>query len=302
MYELSYIKDGIRISKNIFNAFLQKKYSYIESTSFKMIFMNSKRKHIKTKAIKAACFIALIFGMTSCNEESTNTNGHEIEVDLDDTTYYDDESILDEESLSSEYGDFEVPDGYSILAEENSDLDGDGIDEKVVIFDTDRAGEMGTEREVHVYALYEDHWSLWESFIGPVLASEHGGMMGDPFEKLEVHDQRIYINHFGGSSSKWHFTHEFEFKNDNWTVAAATLVYFQNCVYSETYTYDFNERTCFYSKQLETCNEDGMVLDRTMEDSELIDMDSSTPAPEMKDFSPGGTLIDLKGEKEIYYL
>ncbi len=263
--------------------------------------MNSKRKY-KSASWKGVAYLNLLAVLLVFLSACSSPEG---EVTPDETNQaFDSATVSDQTNneVNSGMSEINVPSGYMIRAEDDGDLDGDGVSEKVVIFDTDRTGEMGIEREVRVYSQEDGFWSLWHQFIGPVLASEHGGMMGDPFEKLEVHDQRIYINHFGGSADKWHYTHEFEFNGESWQVAAATLVYFQNCAYSETYTYDFNEHTCFYSKQIEACNDDGMVVDKSMEDSEIIDIDPAMAPPTMDDFTPGGTALELDGKKDTYYL
>lgn len=44
-----------------------------------------------------------------------------------------------------------VLEGYEKLGEATGDLDNDGVDEKVVVYNTPRETDMGTEREIHIY-------------------------------------------------------------------------------------------------------------------------------------------------------
>jgi hypothetical protein len=242
--------------------------------------------------------VSLCF-MNSCSEPE-NTNGSGAEMEKADTV-----TVADNDTLNA--GGFEAtsityPEGYEVISETEGDLDGDAISEKVVVLNTDETGEMGIEREIRIYVQTDGYWSLWHQYQGAVLPSEHGGMMGDPFEKLEIHNQNIMISHFGGSSDKWSYTHEFKYNNETWELTAATLIYFRNCAYSETYTYDFEGRTCFHTKHIESCNEDGLVLDKTTEVDELLEIESSVDIPTIDDFTPGGTLLELDGESESYYL
>ena len=265
----------------------------------------NKQKKIKPRQWPSGLNRLLVIGLTglflisSCSESSSDEVTDEDGIEVDTVT-------VEEQDLSNSNTESSTaityPEDYEIIGEVEGDLDGDDIAEKIVVFNTDETGEMGIEREIRIYVQTDGFWSLWHQYRGPVLASEHGGMMGDPFEKIEIHNQQILINHFGGSSDKWSYTHEFKYNNETWELTAATLIYFRNCAYSETYTYDFEGRTCFHTKYIESCNEDGLVLEKTTEVDELLEIDSSIEIPTIDDFTPGGTLLELDGESDSYYL
>ncbi|WP_419699572.1 hypothetical protein [Mucilaginibacter sp. NFX135] len=82
--------------------------------------------------------------------------------------------------------DIVIPTGFKKLMETKGDLDKDGIPELVVVFDTPKKVELGTERQLWIYKQNGSTWKLWHKSIGPVLSSEHGGMMGDPFESVTI--------------------------------------------------------------------------------------------------------------------
>ena len=67
--------------------------------------------------------------------------------------------------------------------------------------------------------------------IGGVLPSEHGGMMGDPFEGLSIDRKCIVIHHFGGSRDKWKYTHRFRNQNRDWELVGSTIQFGAVCDY-----------------------------------------------------------------------
>ena len=44
-----------------------------------------------------------------------------------------------------------IPKGYSLLAETWGDLNKDGVEEWIRIYNTDREGDFGVERELYIY-------------------------------------------------------------------------------------------------------------------------------------------------------
>jgi hypothetical protein len=195
----------------------------------------------------------------------------------------------------------EIPGDYDLLSEAVGDLDGDGIAEKAIAFNTSREGDMGFERELRIYSEHQGLWSLWHTAVGPILSSESGGTMGDPFEKLEIRKGQLEIFHFGGSADKWSYSHAFEHSEGNWELAAATLSFFRNCVYSETYTYDLNNGTGYHSKHAESCNENGEKIESTIELEEVLHLDIESPAPLLEEFIPGGTKVVLLNSDDPYF-
>lgn len=195
----------------------------------------------------------------------------------------------------------EIPPGYTILSESIGDLDGDGIDEKAIVFNTEREVEMGTERELRIYVDQEGVWSLWHTSVGPILSSESGGLLGDPFESIEIVGGNLMINHYGGSSDRWSYLHEFHYSEQNWSLVAATLISYRSCEYSETYTYDLVKGTGFHSYQSEECNGNGETIRQEMDIEETLIISSKEKKPSMDYFQPGQTKAYVQGKQESYY-
>lgn len=134
-----------------------------------------------------------------------------------------------------------VPDTYTLMAQASGDLNRDGVNELVLLFNTPQevaAEGLGTAREINIYQQQKGTWQLWHKSVGTVLPSAHGGMMGDPFEALTIERGAIVIRHFGGSRDKWHYTHRYRFQNNNWFLIGANIVSGAPCDFKREYDYN----------------------------------------------------------------
>src|SRR5215213_9566840 len=80
----------------------------------------------------------------------------------------------------------DTPKGFEKIAEKAGDLDKDGIAEKVIVYNTTDSGEGGIVRELQILKQSANKWSVWQKSRAAVLKSQEGGMMGDPFQELEI--------------------------------------------------------------------------------------------------------------------
>lgn len=251
-------------------------------------------------AIRIKSFFLLLVSssllLSSCG---VSDGEHEIELDeySEDSTALAENATMDHEYMA----DVEIPEGYTILGDALGDLDGDGLDERAIVFNTERNGDMGKERELRIYVDQSGVWSLWHTSVGPVLSSESGGLLGDPFESIEINGGNLIINHYGGSSDRWSYLHEYRYADQNWSLVAATMLYYRTCEYSETYTYDLLKRSGFHSYQSETCNTNGETIKREMDIEESLTINAKEKRPSMDGFKPGETKAKIQGDQEHYY-
>tara|TARA_B110000037_G_scaffold188288_1_gene219485 strand:+ start:5868 stop:6680 length:813 start_codon:yes stop_codon:yes gene_type:complete len=256
---------------------------------------------IRERAVIALATFSMIFMFACSDPEPENADNADSADSADNTEQIDQGQGDNNTSNLGGLPQVEIPENYDLLSEAVGDLDGDGINEKAIAFNTGREGEMGFERELRIYSEHQGLWSLWHTAVGPILSSESGGVMGDPFEKLEIRKGQLEIFHFGGSADKWSYSHTFEHSEGNWELAAATLSFFRNCVYSETYTYDLNNGTGYHSKHSESCNENGEKIESALELEEVLNLDNDLPAPLLEEFIPGGTKVVLLNSDEPYF-
>lgn len=116
-----------------------------------------------------------------------------------------------------------VPTGFTKLKEADGDLDKDHIPEHIVVYDTPRKTDLGTERQIYIYKRKDAGWKLWHKSIGAVLSSLHGGSIGDPFNSIEVQRGCVVIYHFGGTTSKWTYKHSYRYQHNKWYLIGATI-------------------------------------------------------------------------------
>ena len=170
--------------------------------------------------------------MISCSEPeqshddtASDATGEEVEgaATTDEDPGWEPDTVQSAEEIDiSKLPPIDVPDGYVLLKQAEGDLDGESVPERVLVFDTDRDGEMGSEREIRVYLATESEWILWHSSSGAVLGSDAGGVFGDPFQDITIERRAIVIEHFGGSRDKWGFTHRYRFQDGAFRLIGVT--------------------------------------------------------------------------------
>ncbi len=253
---------------------------------------------VKVKNVRFLILVSLFLLVNGCDDakptEQNTTDQINENLTIADSNTTDNSSAIDMPEI-------EIPAGYTILSEDLGDLDGDEIDERAIVFNTDQSGENGILREIRIYVNQEGTWSLWHTSVGAVLPSESGGTLGDPFVNIEILHGAITISHYGGSRDRWSFVHEFKYQNDSWQLIAATLVYSSYCDYTETFTYDLTKKSGFHSLQHEECNGNGETISSHMEVEESLVIDGKNTAPLMDGFQPGGVKATIKGVEEAYY-
>ncbi len=193
------------------------------------------------------------------------------------------------------------PAGLTKLGEASGDLDKDGQAETVIVYDTQREGkeEMGTERELHVFKSKDGKLELWHKSLGPVMSSQSGGVMGDPFQEVKVENGSIVITHFGGSRYKWTHTHRFRLQEGDWKLIGATTVSGTPCEYWESYDYNLSTGVINYEKETEDCTE-SEDNPKTTKTSKAFTQKLKA-LPSMDGFQPGASEVKLKGTEEAFY-
>ncbi len=92
------------------------------------------------------------------------------------------------------------PKGFRNFKEVKGDLDGDGIHELLIAYETDKEANFGKERQIHIFKKEDKKWKLHKKFTGTLLPSEQGGAMGDSFQDIQIKKGVIVIEQNGGSS------------------------------------------------------------------------------------------------------
>jgi len=193
-----------------------------------------------------------------------------------------------------------TPDGYEVMGDTLGDLDKDNIEERVIVYNTNRQTDMGSERELHIYKQNDKGWERWHQSTGPVMPSENGGVMGDPFQGISIENGSLVINHFGGSRQKWAYTHRYRYQNETWQLIGATVNNGAPCDYFEDFDFNLSTGKIIYKKTIEDCE--------TSEDNPVTKTQEKTfthklkTLPSMDGFHPGENEISFpKTDITFYY-
>ena len=200
--------------------------------------------------------------------------------------------------------DVKAPKGYAEIVRTTGDLDKDKIPELVVVYNTSEEEDFGITREIQIFKNKNNKWNLWHKSRGAVLPSDHGGMMGDPFEGINITNGILEINHFGGSRWKWSYTHKYRYQKGDFYLIGATIGYGANPEGFTTVDYNLSTGQIDYSA--ETLIED----DKTnWDDPDTWNYESTdysitrkikTPI-KMNGFYPGDNKVNLKNGDEFYF-
>ena len=102
-----------------------------------------------------------------------------------------------------------------ILEHDLGDLNGDGSDEFVAAVETPKIIDGARERLVVIFQKQQGKWMLWKFSEAPILNSEEGGVLGDPFDNIAIQNQMLFISHYGGSNWRWSMEDGYRFDGED---------------------------------------------------------------------------------------
>lgn len=233
-------------------------------------------------------FIAtvLISGVIACSNNESNKNANK-------------PSQQDSIKQSLLNDSIPVPKGYEKIFEVTGNLDSSGADEKVVVYNTDRMVEMGRLRQMRIYKLNNNSWELWHSSIGAVLPSEHGGVLGDPFQEINIKNGSILVSHLGGGREKWSYRHQYRFQKNKWKLIGARVYYGAPCDTLQNFDYNLSSGNIHYQTLLENCQETGRAGDSILITKTFVRKWETLP--DMDGFYPGNNEILIPGSDLVFY-
>lgn len=149
------------------------------------------------------------------------------------------------------------------LDSELGDLDSDGIDELVVVYDSNIPTEFGNCRILHIYKkntnsslINPPEWLLWKHSSSAVYPSDSGGGMGDPYDGIEIKDGILSIAHFGGTSWKWTHIHKYRFQDGDFFLIGLTKNSFMNPRFMRS-DYNLSTGKLVYTDKLDGLDDNG---------------------------------------------
>jgi hypothetical protein len=247
--------------------------------------------------IRIFLILALTLALGNCKDKEEKQTIEEPVVSMESNPEFEETSNTREEI---ENPSVPSPKSFKNIKEVKGDLDGDKEDELVVVYDTQKQDELGTQREIHVFKKEADKWNLLHKTQGPVLASKAGGMMGDPFDNISIENGAIVINHFGGAREKWGYTHRYRFQKDNWFLIGATIIYSIVCEESSSYDYNLSTGKVIVTQTREACDSEGNPKGKPKVTASEFNIKQKKEIS-MDGFVPGNSEAKLTKDKNFYF-
>lgn len=122
-----------------------------------------------------------------------------------------------------------VPKGYGLIFLKSADLNKDGRPDRLLVVQknaTQDDEDADDHRELKILVQGADG-KLALAKRGPhaILCQKCGGVMGDPFQEIEVKGSTFSIMHYGGSRYRWSYDTTFGYSriDNTWQLIAATV-------------------------------------------------------------------------------
>lgn len=158
-----------------------------------------------------------------------------------------------------------IPGKYQLLEEKTGDLNNDGVAENVRVYNTTDTTEDGITREIFILKKQGTKWNIWKRSVNAVLKSQQGGMMGDPFQGIEIKNGLLIISVSGGSSWKWSHEDKYRFQNNEFELIGYSGNAGKPCEYWTTIDFNLSTGKLLYKKEYEDCEKAQQVYKREEE-------------------------------------
>lgn len=175
-------------------------------------------------------------------------------------------------------------------------LDEDENDEAAAVYEMPSIDHADAEQVLAIYKKENGKWKILHQTSAPLLSSQSGGMMGNPFNGISISKKSIVIKHFGGSRDKWEYTHRYRFQNGDWYLIGASSSFGATCDYWVSFDYNISTGDATYKKTVENCENGENKVVQSQKANKKINQ------PKMDDFAPGDHTFKFPNVKnEIYY-
>ncbi len=179
-----------------------------------------------------------------------------------------------------------------------NDLNGDGEPDRIDIITTKEENDgFGFKRQLVVYTGEGADLDAWYTAEDVILSTEHGGMMGDPLESAKIENGTIVIKHFGGSRSKWNYTHRFRWQDGDFQLIGATIENDDPCTEYTKLDYNLSTSIAEYATTTRECEGDKALDLETV----TVNFSAAVYPQSMNGFKTGDNELKANGMTEAIY-
>lgn len=134
-----------------------------------------------------------------------------------------------------------IPKSYKKVAEATGDLDKDGKDEQVMIYDTEPDKEDNFKRILYICRITDGGLNLWKQKVLAVLPA-HSMPQYTEVKDLAINRHTIVLKQeeYPGGRNLTQYTHIFRFQQDNWYLIGSRTSLNTNCWGAQIFEINFS--------------------------------------------------------------
>lgn len=202
---------------------------------------------------------------------------------------------------SQELKDFAVPKGYEKTLEVKGDLDKDGKEETVIVFNTEiKTKSEGFERRFYILKNIGGNLKIWKENSSVIIDSKYGFYPTD--NKLEVNiknncliiSQLFFTNSRHSDTSKY----TFRFQNGDFYLIGAVYQLDDTCDYNFTNEVNFSTGKAIIDEQYSSCDDGKTEIPKDYH-KEFIH--KFTPLKKMNGFRVGENKFKIPNSNKYFY-
>ena len=162
-------------------------------------------------------------------------------------------------SQSQELKDFAVPNGYDKILEVKGDLDKDGNEETVIVFNTPKKAESGgLERKFYILKNISGKLKIWKENSSVIIDSKYGFYPADNELDVKIKNNCLLISQLFFTNSRHSDTskYTFRFQNGDFHLIGAKYQLDDTCDYNFTYEVNFSTGKFIVDEQYSSCDEE----------------------------------------------
>jgi len=198
--------------------------------------------------------------------------------------------------------DFAVPAGYKKVLEAKGDLDRDGVEELVVVYnDSKKPSGVGFKRHLYILKKVKNSLKIWKTNSTILWGSQDCGFCADAGVNLSVKIKNYTII---TEQTFWHnsrhtsiFRNVFRYQNNDWFLIGSTYNDRYNCGYDYTYDINFSTKQVHITYDGEDCDEGSSQPPAQQKNFKY----PFKAIPKMDGFSTGKGEIKIPGSDKYFY-
>lgn len=201
-----------------------------------------------------------------------------------------------------ELKDFRPPAGFKQVMKAEGDLDKDGINESVYIYNTTRkSGEDGFYRVLYICKNQNGKVKLWKENHAVIWEYQRYGRIFEevPDLNMNIKNNTLIITQTFNSNSRHSHKYKniFRYQNGDFYLIGSTYNDFDTCEWDFQYDINFSTKKVNVAYTYGTCEDD-----KTPPEDEYLNF--SYPFKQilkMDAFTPGNTEVKIPGSKRFFY-